>query len=121
MTCPLPKHPAAQVLDTVQANLDGLSASCSRIGSVLASTKASTGALLSETERLQTELEAVERKSNTVAGFLDQYQLSAEEVGEAQESQGWKVELCSRLKECNARPIVTDTQPNHAGGCTEWV
>lgn len=69
-----------QVLDEVQGNLDGLSRSCSQISTTLSSTKSSTSLLLGEMERLQTEYEAADRKAQLVVNFLDQYQLSAEEV-----------------------------------------
>lgn len=69
-----------QVLDRVQGNLDGLSSSCGQISSILSSTKASTSHLLGEMERLQQEYEAADRKSQLVITFLEQYQLTPEEV-----------------------------------------
>jgi hypothetical protein len=69
-----------QALDTAQQNLDGLSSSCSRVAQVLSSTKDMTSRLLAETERLQREQEAVERKAYLVTEFLDNYQLTPEEV-----------------------------------------
>lgn len=70
----------AQALDEVQRNLDGLCTSCSQITTVLSNTKSSTSQLLSETERLQRDLEGVERKSQLINEFLEQYQLLPEEV-----------------------------------------
>lgn len=40
-------------------------------------------ALLSETERLSHDRESVERRSTLVGNFLDQYQLTTQEVGTA--------------------------------------
>lgn len=69
-----------QSLDEVQRSLDLLSTSCGSITGVLSATKASSAALLGETERLQRELEGVERRAELVNQFLDQYQLKPEEV-----------------------------------------
>ena len=69
-----------QALDEIQANLNGLSSSCSSITNVLDRTKSCTSQLLLETERLQKEQETVERKSQLVNDFLEQYQLSTDEV-----------------------------------------
>eukprot|EP00798_Chlamydomonas_sp_ICE-L_P018575 gene18575-25084_t len=69
-----------KALDTVQNNLDGLSSSCSRITEVLATTKASAAPLLTDSEQLQKNLEQVDKKSALINDFLEQYQLSPEEV-----------------------------------------
>lgn len=69
-----------KVLDAVQQHLDGLSSCCSAMVGALSETKASTSALLADSERLQKELSAVERRSSAVQLFLEQYQLAPEEV-----------------------------------------
>uniref|UniRef100_A0A7S0RHC7 Conserved oligomeric Golgi complex subunit 6 n=1 Tax=Chlamydomonas leiostraca TaxID=1034604 RepID=A0A7S0RHC7_9CHLO len=73
-----------KVLDQVQGNLDGLSSSCGQISSILATTKTSTSQLLGEMERLQQEYEAADRKSQLVANFLEQYQLTPDETAALQ-------------------------------------
>ncbi|MEW5300794.1 MAG: hypothetical protein WDW36_003699 [Sanguina aurantia] len=73
-----------QALDQVQLNLDALSLNCSNIVTQLASTQAATGALLSGTERLSHDSESVERRSALVGNFLDQYQLTPQEMASLQ-------------------------------------
>mmetsp|Transcript_20960 Transcript_20960/g.45865 ORF Transcript_20960/g.45865 Transcript_20960/m.45865 type:complete len:707 (+) Transcript_20960:171-2291(+) len=73
-----------KALDEVQSHLDGLSSSCTMISNVLSTSKASTGPLLSDTERLTRELEAVERKGQLIGEFLEQYQLAPQEVAALQ-------------------------------------
>ncbi|KAJ9507813.1 hypothetical protein QJQ45_019281, partial [Haematococcus lacustris] len=73
-----------QALDNAQSKLDGLSTSCSKVNQVLGSTKEATSQLLGETERLQRELEGVERKAQLVTDFLEHYQLSPEETAALQ-------------------------------------
>jgi hypothetical protein len=69
-----------QALDGVQVHLDGLSANCQVISSVLASTKQATAPLLNDMERLQKEQDSVDRKGQLFKEFLEQYQLAPEEV-----------------------------------------
>ncbi len=70
----------AQSLNDVSANLEGLSESCSKIFQVLSASKAATSQLAAETERLQSSMEMVDVKVETVNRFLSQYQVSEQEV-----------------------------------------
>ncbi len=96
---------AAQALDSVQLHLNGLSGSCQSINDVLVSTKQSTGPLLSDMERLQKDLDAVEHKGRLVHEFLEQYQLTPEEVGALSES--WPV--AEQLSTCLTPMDLTAT------------
>lgn len=69
-----------QALACAQAQLDALSKSCSTISSTLNSSKASTSALLDRTDALTRDLEASHRKGAILDTFLDQYQLTPQEV-----------------------------------------
>jgi hypothetical protein len=73
-------QPCPQSLDEVQAQLDALAASCGAMSSAIAGAKTSAGPLLSESERLAREAAAVEAKAGMVVQFLEQYQLTPEEV-----------------------------------------
>ncbi|GBF95228.1 hypothetical protein Rsub_07943 [Raphidocelis subcapitata] len=76
-----------QSLDEVQSQLDALSASCGAMSSAIAGAKASAGPLLSESERLAREAAAVEAKAGMVVAFLEQYQLTPEEISVLQGGQ----------------------------------
>lgn len=69
-----------QALDQVQGSLDGLMSGCQRSKAAVAGAQESTAGLLAETERLQLELAANEKRSSLVQRFLEQYQLSPAEV-----------------------------------------
>lgn len=53
---------------------------CIRIEEALSSCSASTGDIISTTERLQQELEVITQRQEIVSCFLQDYQLSNEEV-----------------------------------------
>jgi hypothetical protein len=53
---------------------------CVRIEEALSSCSASTGDIISTTERLQQELEVITQRQEIVSCFLQDYQLSNEEV-----------------------------------------
>ncbi|KAI8473219.1 MAG: component of oligomeric golgi complex 6 [Monoraphidium minutum] len=76
-----------QSLDCVQSQLDALTASCAAMGAAVASAKASGGALLAEADKLGREAGAVEAKAALVEQFLDQYQLTPDEVAALQGGQ----------------------------------
>ena len=71
---------ARQALDVVQADLDSLSEGCARITGVLASTRLASADLLDETAKLRRLLEGSLHRSQLVERFLEQYQLSHDEV-----------------------------------------
>jgi hypothetical protein len=77
---PTPPTLRPQSLDEVQAQLDGLAAAVSSMGASVAAAKASCGPLLAESDKLAREVATVETKTGLVAQFLDQYQLTPEEV-----------------------------------------
>lgn len=67
-------------LDEVQGHLNALSGSCANISTELGSSRTSTLQLLGDTERLMRDLDTVQRKGTLVGDFLEQYQLTQEEV-----------------------------------------
>jgi hypothetical protein len=69
-----------QALDVVQSDLDSLSECCTRITGVLATTRHGSADLLDETAKLRRSLEASLHRSRLVEQFLEQYQLSHDEV-----------------------------------------
>lgn len=87
----------AQALDAAQADLDALAGSCAKINGALTSARASAGAMLVETERVARELAASETRARLVAAFLQQYQLSPDEVAALQ------VRACAGA--CNHREL----------------
>ncbi|GMH42570.1 hypothetical protein BSKO_10489 [Bryopsis sp. KO-2023] len=74
-------------LDSLQSDLDGLSTSCNRINSALATHKTGAADFLTLAQRFESELEANKKKSEVVEGFLNQYQLSTHEVRVIQEGE----------------------------------
>lgn len=69
-----------KALNTVQSDLDSLSSACGRIGSGLSASKAATADMLEEVEKLQRALENTQVRSGLVGRFLEQYQLTEDEV-----------------------------------------
>jgi len=69
-----------QALDVVQADLDSLSSCCGRITGALAASRAASAELLGETAKLGRSLESSLSRSHLVEQFLEQYQLSHDEV-----------------------------------------
>lgn len=74
----------AQALDAAQADLDALAGGCTRISGALTSSRASAAEMLAETERVARDLAASETRSRLVDAFLQQYQLSPDEVAALQ-------------------------------------
>ena len=63
-----------------QFNFNFVLGNCVRIEEALSSCSASTGDIISTTERLQQELEVITQRQEIVSCFLRDYQLSNEEV-----------------------------------------
>ncbi|CAL0314243.1 unnamed protein product [Lupinus luteus] len=72
---------AAQLaLDNVENEVNVLAECCERIAKALNSCSASTGDIISTTERLKQELETTTQRQEIAACFLRDYQLSPEEI-----------------------------------------
>lgn len=69
-----------QALDDVQHQLDALTASCTSINAAVSSAKSSSSGLLSAADKLARDLAQLDSKRAMVEQFLDQYQLTPEEV-----------------------------------------
>jgi len=69
-----------QALDAVQQDLDSLAEDCTHINGALAGAKAASADITAETERVSRELAASQLRSRLAEQFLQQYQLSPEEV-----------------------------------------
>ena len=67
-----------------QTDLDAVAGGCARISEALTSARASAADMLSETERVARDLAASETRSKLVDTFLQQYQLSPDEVAALQ-------------------------------------
>lgn len=65
---------------TFSTSADFILFHCVRIEEALGSCSASTGDIISTTERLQQELEVITQRQEIVSCFLRDYQLSNEEV-----------------------------------------
>ncbi|EIE27799.1 component of oligomeric golgi complex 6 [Coccomyxa subellipsoidea C-169] len=76
-----------KALDAAQADLDALAGGCARINGALMSSRASAMEMLAETERVARELAASETRSKLVDAFLQQYQLTPDEVTALQGQQ----------------------------------
>ncbi len=67
-----------------QTDLEAVAGGCARISEALTSARASAADMLSETERVARDLAASETRSKLVDAFLQQYQLSPDEVAALQ-------------------------------------
>ncbi|KAJ0970970.1 hypothetical protein J5N97_018929 [Dioscorea zingiberensis] len=72
--------PAQQALDRVEEEVNALTECCDQIAKALNSCSATTGDIISTTERLQQELEITTQRQEIVSCFLRDYQLSSEEI-----------------------------------------
>ena len=70
----------------VQYEVDGLSASCKQTAAALAASRASTTELVAAMDQVQRALDTSERRSQLVQTFLEQYQLSPDELAALQVS-----------------------------------
>ena len=73
-----------QALDAVQLDLDSLAGDCTHINGALAGAKAASADMVADTERVARELAASQLRSRLAEQFLQQYQLSPEEVAALQ-------------------------------------
>ncbi|KAK4803224.1 hypothetical protein SAY86_001427 [Trapa natans] len=73
-------HAAQLALDRVEDEVNLLADCCDRIAKALSSCSASTGDIISTTERLKQELEMTTQRQEIVSCFLRDYQLSSEEI-----------------------------------------
>ncbi|KAK6942165.1 Conserved oligomeric Golgi complex subunit 6 [Dillenia turbinata] len=76
---------AQQALDRVEDEVNALAASCDSIAKALSSCNATTGDIISTTERLKQELETTTQRQEIVSCFLRDYQLSNEEISALRE------------------------------------
>nr|CAD1840697.1 unnamed protein product [Ananas comosus var. bracteatus] len=79
--------PAQQALDRVENEVNALTQCCDQIEKVLSNCSASTGDIISTTERLQQELEITTQRQEIVSCFLRDYQLSNEEINALREDE----------------------------------
>ena len=73
-----------QALDAVQLDLDSLAGDCTHINGALAGAKAASADMVADTEHVARELAASQLRSRLAEQFLQQYQLSPEEVAALQ-------------------------------------
>ncbi|KAB5574564.1 hypothetical protein DKX38_001758 [Salix brachista] len=73
-------HTAQQALDRVEEEVNALAECCDNIAKALSSCSASTGDIISTTERLKEELEITSQRQDVVSSFLRDYQLSNQEI-----------------------------------------
>jgi len=71
---------AQAALEEVEKQLEGLASCCACIGSSIEATRNSTSELAAETSKLKKELADCESRSELVGSFLQDYQLSTDEV-----------------------------------------
>ena len=75
---------AAQALEGVQDELDGLAEGCGRISAALAAARGASAELLGSAERVARDLALSQTRSALVEQFLQQYQLAPGEVAALQ-------------------------------------
>lgn len=73
-----------QALDAVQQDLSGLAEDCARVNGALTGARAASTDMVAETERIAGELGASQLRSRLAEQFLQQYQLSPDEVAALQ-------------------------------------
>jgi hypothetical protein len=73
-----------QALDAVQQDLTGLAEDCAHINGALTSARMASADMVAETERVSRELGASQLRSRLAEQFLQQYQLSPDEVAALQ-------------------------------------
>ncbi|KAH7835466.1 hypothetical protein Vadar_026331 [Vaccinium darrowii] len=76
---------AQQALDRVEEEVNALADCCDKIAKALNSCNATTGDIISTTERLKQELEITTQRQEIVSCFLRDYQLSNEEINALRE------------------------------------
>lgn len=78
---------AQQALDCVEEEVNALAECCDKIAKALSSCNATTGDIISTTERLKQELEVTTQRQEIVSCFLRDYQLSNEEINALREEE----------------------------------
>ncbi|XP_028094694.1 conserved oligomeric Golgi complex subunit 6 [Camellia sinensis] len=78
---------AQQALDRVEEEVNSLAECCDKIAKALNSCNATTGDIISTTERLKQELEITTQRQEIVSCFLRDYQLSNEEINALREAE----------------------------------
>lgn len=81
----LASNAAQQALDRVEEEVNALANCCDKIAKALNSCNATTGDIISTTERLKQELEITTQRREIVSCFLRDYQLSNEEINALRE------------------------------------
>ncbi|KAI8530810.1 hypothetical protein RHMOL_Rhmol11G0088400 [Rhododendron molle] len=81
----LASNAAQQALDRVEEEVNALADCCDKIAKALNSCNATTGDIISTTERLKQELEITTQRQEIVSCFLRDYQLSNEEINALRE------------------------------------
>lgn len=78
---------AQQALDQVEEEVNALADCCDRIAKALNSCSATTGDIISTTERLKQDLDVTTQRQEIVSCFLRDYQLSNEEINALKEEE----------------------------------
>ncbi|GAB2285196.1 Golgi transport complex subunit 6 [Dionaea muscipula] len=78
---------AQKALDRVEEEVNALAECCDKIAKALSSCNASTGDIISTTERLKQELDTTTQRQEIVSCFLRDYQLSNEEISALREEE----------------------------------
>ena len=73
-----------QALDAAQHDLNGLAEDCAHINGALAGARTASADMVAETERVARELSASQLRSRLAEQFLQQYQLSPDEIAALQ-------------------------------------
>ncbi|XP_077253885.1 oligomeric golgi complex subunit [Tasmannia lanceolata] len=81
----LASETAQQALDRVEDEVNALADCCDKIAKALSSCNATTGDIISTTERLKQDLEITTQRQEIVSCFLRDYQLSNEEINALRE------------------------------------
>ncbi|KAJ4952435.1 hypothetical protein NE237_029267 [Protea cynaroides] len=109
---------AQQALDRVEEEVNALADCCDKIAKALSSCNASTGDIISTTERLKQELEITTQRQEIVSCFLQDYQLSNEEINALREEDLDEnfFKALSHVKEIHANcKILLRTHHQRAG------
>lgn len=78
---------AEQALDQVEEEVNALAECCDRIAKALNSCSATTGDIISTTERLKQDLDVTTQRQEVVSCFLRDYQLSNDEINALKEEE----------------------------------
>ncbi|XP_043691691.1 conserved oligomeric Golgi complex subunit 6 [Telopea speciosissima] len=109
---------AQQALDRVEEEVNALADCCDKIAKALSGCNASTGDIISTTERLKQELEITTQRQEIVSCFLRDYQLSNDEINALREEDLDEkfFKALSHVKEIHANcKILLRTHHQRAG------